>query len=174
MHYHKESGPGTGVYDQSRLGFHFYDKAEDVKRVEIAPVGSTDFVIPPNHPNYRVSMARTFTKPFTVLNYLPHMHFRGKAAKYWAVYPDGTREKLLDVPRYDYDWQLFYEYPEPRKFPAGTRIEVELTYDNSANNPSNPDPTRAVPFGLETTDEMAFGWMYYSYEDVSSPGAADD
>lgn len=165
MHYHKEPGPGTGTYDQSRLGFHFYDKDEAVMPVHIEPVGSTDFVIPPNDPSYIVSMARTFDRPFTILNYLPHMHFRGKAAKYWAVYPDGSSELLLDVPRFDYNWQLYYEYPKPKSFPAGTRIEVELTYDNSVNNPSNPDPNRAVPFGLETTDEMAFGWMFYSYDD---------
>jgi mono/diheme cytochrome c family protein len=171
MHYHKEAGPGTGVYDNSRLGLFFYPKDEKVNPIQIEPIGSTDFEIPPNAPDYTVSMAKTFNQPFRVLNYLPHMHVRGKSALYTAYLPDGTSEKLLDVPSFDYNWQLYYEYPEPRLFPAGTRIEAEFTYDNSTNNPSNPDPNDAVAFGLDTTkDEMAFGWMYYSLENARVTG----
>jgi hypothetical protein len=172
MHYHKESGPGTGVYDTSRLGLYFYGKGEKVKPINIEPVGSVNFEIPPNTANYKVSMARTFDKPFRVLNYLPHTHVRGKASVYTAIYPDGKVEKLLDVPNYDYNWQLYYEYPVPKLFPAGTRIEVEMTYDNTANNPDNPDPNSPIPFGLDTTkDEMAFGWMEYAFEDGSTPNS---
>ncbi len=172
MHYHKESGPGTGVYDTSRLGLFFYPKGEKVKPVNIEPVGSTSFEIPPNTDNYVVSMARTFNKPFRVLNYLPHTHVRGKSAVYTAFLPDGTSEKLLDVPNYDYNWQLYYEYPEPKLFPAGTRIEVEMVYNNSASNPDNPDPNKPVHFGLDTTvDEMAFGWIQYAFEDGSKSGS---
>jgi len=173
MHWHKEAGPGTGMYDSSRLGLFFYpeDQAKDIKPIHIDPIGSTDFTIPPNTDNYVVSMARTFDQPVHILNYLPHMHVRGKAAKYVAFYPDGTKETLLDVPAYDYNWQLSYTYPEPKLLPAGTRVEVEMTYDNTANNPSNPDPNDEVGFGLDTTiDEMAFGWMYYSLEDKGSTG----
>ena len=165
MHYHKEAGPGTGVFDQSRLGFFFYDEAEDIKPINIEPIGSLDFEVPPGQDEWVVGMARTFDRPFRVLNYLPHMHVRGVAAEYNAFYPDGRQEKLLDVPKYDYNWQLYYEYPEPKLFPAGTRIEVKMTFDNSAENPSNPDPNKPIRFGLETTDEMALGWMYYSWED---------
>lgn len=177
MHYHKEPGTGTGCYDQSRLGFFFYPKDAKVKQVHIEPVGSLDFEIPPNKDNWLVGMARTFDRPFTVLNYLPHTHLRGVAAEYTAFYPDGKKEKLLEVPKYDYNWQLSYEYPEPKKFPAGTRIEVKLWYDNTTKNPSNPDPNKAVKFGIETTNEMAFGWMYYSFDDQKqekeeTPGGA--
>ncbi len=174
MHYHKEAGPGTGVYDQSRLGLFFYPKGEALKPIQIEPVGSTDFTIPPNTQDYVVSMARTFDQPVRILNYLPHMHVRGTAAKYTAHYPDGTSETLLDVPVYDYNWQLYYEYPQPKLLPAGTRVECEMTYDNSTNNPSNPDPNKAISFGLDTVqDEMAFGWMYYSIEDKPATGADD-
>lgn len=171
MHYHKEAGPGTGVWDQSRLGFFFYPKDADVKPVNIEPIGSLDFEIPPHQKDWVVGMARTFERPFRVLNYLPHMHVRGVAAKYVAYLPDGTQETVLDVPRYDYNWQLYYEYPEPRLFPAGTRIEVQMTFDNSAENESNPDPNKATRFGLETTDEMALGWMYYSWADTENNAA---
>jgi mono/diheme cytochrome c family protein len=176
MHYHKEAGPGTGVWDQSRIGFFFYPKEEEagLKEILIEPVGSVDFEIPPMEDQWLVGAARTFDRPFRVLNYLPHTHLRGVSAEYVAFLPDGTQEKLLDVPNYDYNWQLYYEYPEPRLFPAGTRIEVKLIYDNSPDNPSNPDPTIPMGFGLETTNEMAFGWMYYSFEDEATPEAADD
>ncbi len=172
MHYHKEAGPGTGVWDRSRLGFFFYPDDADVTEINIEPIGAMDFEIPPGKADWVVGMARTFDRPIRVLNMLPHMHLRGVAAEYTAFYTDGTSESLLDVPRYDYNWQLYYEYPEPRSFPAGTRIEVRLTYDNSTDNLSNPDPTSPTGFGLETSDEMAFGWMYYAWDEGT--GAASD
>lgn len=163
MHYHKEPGPGTGEWDQSRLGFFFYDKDEDVIPISIEPIGELRFEIPPFEKAHVVTMQHTFDKDFRILNMLPHMHLRGVAAKYTAILPDGTSEVLLDVPRYDYNWQLYYEYPEPKEFPAGTTIKVDMTFDNSEENESNPDPSRAVRFGGKTTDEMALGWMYYSW-----------
>lgn len=165
MHYHKEPGPGTGEWDQSRLGLYFYDKDEDVIPINIEPIGNLQFEIPPHAKAHKVAMQHTFDRPFEVLNFLPHMHLRGSAAKYTATYPDGKSEVVLDVPRYDYAWQLYYEYPEPRQFPAGTTIAVEMTFDNSADNPNNPDPEKAIRFGGSTTDEMALGWMAYSWTD---------
>ena len=107
-----------------------------------------------------------FDRDFTVLDYLPHMHVRGVMAKYRAFFPDGHQENLLDVPNYDYNWQLSYDYPEPRSFPAGTTIEVMMEFDNSADNEVNPNPETAIRFGLDTTmDEMALGWMSYSYDE---------
>jgi mono/diheme cytochrome c family protein len=167
MHYHKEAGPGTGEWDQSRLGFFFYDKNADVTPINIEPIGRMDFEIPAYKKDHVVTSQYTFDKPFEVLNFLPHMHLRGSAAKYTATFPDGSEEVLLDVPRYDYAWQLYYEYPEPRQFPAGTTIKVDMTFDNSEENPNNPDPSKNVRFGASTTDEMAFGWMYYSWSDVT-------
>jgi hypothetical protein len=175
MHYNKEPGPGTGVWDHSRLGFFFYPKDQtDIVPINIEPIGSLDFEIPPGQDNWVVGMARTFDRPIRVLNYLPHMHVRGTGATYTAFYPDGTSEKLLEIPTYDYNWQLYYEYPEPKMFPAGTRIEVQMIFDNSINNPSNPDPTVPIRFGIETTtDEMALGWMYYSWADEVPGGSTD-
>lgn len=163
MHYHKEPGAGTGSWDQSRLGLYFYEPGAEVIPINIEPVGDLGFEIPAGAKAHKVNMKHTFDKPFEVLNYLPHMHLRGVAAKYTAIFPDGTEEVVLDVPRYDYNWQIYYQYPEPRKFPAGTTIAVEMTFDNSAENPSNPDPNKNVRFGGKTTDEMALGWMSYSW-----------
>jgi hypothetical protein len=171
MHYNKEPGPGTGFYDQSKIGFFFYPKDAVVREVINAPIGLFDFEIPPGQKEWTVGMAQTFDRPFTVLSLLPHTHVRGVAAEYVAYFPDGRVEQLLDVPNYDYNWQISYEYPEPRHFPAGTRIEVKMRYDNSPENPSNPDPTKAIRFGLETQEEMALGWMQWSWDDEVPSGA---
>ena len=103
------------------------------------------------------------------------MHLRGVAAQYEAHLPNGTVEKLLDVPEYDYNWQIDYEYPKPRSFPAGTRIEAKMTFDNSQNNSSNPDPDKAIRWGLETVNEMAFGFVRYVWDDEEAgPGPSAD
>ncbi|MEK7793145.1 MAG: hypothetical protein AAB353_01375 [Candidatus Hydrogenedentota bacterium] len=172
MHYHKEAGPGTGAYDQSRLGFHFYPKGQEIKPIHIAPIGNMDFEIPPGRAAWTVGMAQSFDKSFKILSYLPHMHLRGVKAEYVAHYPDGKTEHLLDVPAYDYNWQLNYEYAQAKSFPAGTRIEAKMWFDNSTANVSNPDPNKSIRFGIETTAEMALAWMYYTID--GEEGATSD
>jgi hypothetical protein len=87
------------------------------------------------------------------------MHVRGKDAKYVAVYPTGERETLLWVPKYDFAWQTTYQLVTPKLLPKGTRIICTAHFDNSANNPFNPDPTRTVPYGDQTWDEMKNFWF---------------
>ena len=171
MHYFKEAGEGTGFYDQSTIGLHFYPKDQEVIEVTADALGTLDFEIPPGQRTWQVGIARIFERDFSVLSYLPHMHLRGVAAQYVAYFPDGTAETILDVPEYDYNWQLNYEYPEPRPFPAGTRIEVTMTYDNSELNKSNPDPGKSVGFGLETIDEMAFGFINFVWDEAAGAEA---
>ena len=89
------------------------------------------------------------------------MHLRGKAFKYEITYPDGKHEVLLDVPHYDFNWQLAYVLAEPRTVPAGTRIDTTAWYDNSANNKYNPDPTQTVHWGDQTFQEMMIGFFNY-------------
>jgi hypothetical protein len=171
MHYNKEPGPGTGFYDQTEIGFFFYPKDRQIREAITAPISLWDFEIPPGKKEWTVGMAQTFDRPFTVFAMLPHTHVRGVAAEYTAFFPDGRVEQLLEVPKYDYNWQISYEYPEPRHFPAGTRIEVKVLYDNSPENPTNPDPKDAVRFGIETQKEMALGWIQWSWDD-EMPAAA--
>lgn len=164
MHYHKERGPGTGVWDQSQMAFIF-SRTPVRHRVKFDIIRSTNtWEIPPNHPNWEVGAARTFEEPTTILAYLPHMHFRGRGAEYRAFYPDGTEELLLRVPDYDYNWQTIYRYHEPKEVPAGTRIEVSMWYDNSPQRAQQARVVsdRAVGFGLPTTDEMMNGWIGYA------------
>lgn len=165
MHYHKEKGPGTAVDDQSLVALKFAPKNADTKSIHIDAVGNHDFEIPAGNPAWEVGMARTLDRPIRIFELMPHMHLRGSKAIYTAYYPDGKVEKLLDVPRYDFNWQTAYEYKEPKVLPKGTRLEVRMTFDNSTNNPANPDPTKAIRFGGPTTDEMALGWLTYAYAD---------
>ena len=165
MHYHKESGPGTGVWDTSQMAFKF-NKTPVRHRTQLQIIGGGNgFEIPPNHGAWQVGAARTFTEPTTILGYFPHMHFRGSASEYTAFYPDGTEELLLRVAKYDYNWQTMYNYTEPKEIPAGTRVEVKMWYDNTAEKVAlgarfNPD--RAVSYGGPTTDEMMNGWIDFT------------
>jgi len=93
------------------------------------------------------------------LTLTPHMHLRGKSFRYEAEQPDGTREVLLDIPRYDFNWQLRYRLAEPKLLPKGTKLECTAHFDNSAENLANPDPTQAVRWGDQTWEEMMIGYF---------------
>ena len=82
-----------------------------------------------------------------VYNFMPHSHLRGKSGTMSVVYPDGKEEILLNVPKYDFNWQTVYEYKEPKKIPAGSKLVWTFSWDNSTQNPGNPDPTKAVQLG---------------------------
>ena len=166
MHYHKESGPGTGVWDQSYIGVVFHPEDADLQikyRLGGGPanVGNMSFEIPPGHGDWAVGAAHTYTQDTLILSYMPHMHLRGKALVYTAYYPDGTTEVLLDVPRYDFNWQNVYRYQEEKWIPEGTRIEVMAHFDNSEERASSVgfNSERALRFGGPTTDEMMLGWL---------------
>lgn len=165
MHYHKEPGPDTGVWDQSKVAIRFYPEGyEPEHRVLVDPLARFDFVIPPNESDVTYSTTTTFERDSMLLSILPHMHLRGKSARYVAHYPDGTQEELLHVPRYDFNWQTSYDYPadDMKLLPAGTEVEFIATWDNSADNPYNPDPDKTVEFGQPTTAEMMFGFLTYA------------
>lgn len=171
MHYHKEPGPGTGVWDQSMIGFRFWDPENDAPvehQVHWNGISARGYEIPPGAKNWQVGAARTFPDATTLLSFHPHMHLRGHDMKYIAFYPDGTQETLLDVPAYDYDWQTNYIYEQPKLLPAGTRVEVFGHYDNSADNERNPDPSIPVRGGALTTDEMFIGFISYTNTEALS------
>lgn len=165
MHYHKEAGKGTGVWDQSLVGFRFWDEGKDPEiqhYVHRNGIRNRDFEIPPGHPNWEVSAAQTFEHDTTLLSLHPHMHLRGKDARYEIVYPDGRREALLDVPAFDFNWQLDYTFATPKRVPAGSRVEFTVHYDNSPDNIYNPDPTIPMVWGGPTTSEMMIGYVSWS------------
>jgi mono/diheme cytochrome c family protein len=165
MHYHKEAGPGTAVDDQTRGGLVFYQDGEVITHmVETLTQfqNGSNFVIPAGDPNFSHSSTRYFEEDTYLLSTSPHMHLRGKAAKLEIEYPDGEVEVLLDIPNYDFAWQHIYVFKEPFLMPGGSTLRLTFWWDNSADNPHNPDPTRDVPFGLSTTDEMGTGRIFFA------------
>jgi len=160
MHYHKEPGAGTAVWDQSSAAIVFYEPGEIIEHVVSGnDLGMYRFRIPPHDPDYTFSTSYTFENDSQIVWLNPHMHLRGKSALYTITRPGEEPETLLDVPRYDFNWQHTYRFAEPVLAPAGTVVDLTLAWDNSADNPYNPDPTREVGFGQPTTDEMGFGFM---------------
>jgi hypothetical protein len=161
IHYHKEKGPGTGTWDQSMIAIKWHTKP--VKYVvRAAGISSRGWEIPPQNKSWRVGASRLFEQDSMIINMMPHMHLRGKAARYEAIYPNGKREVLLEVPAYDYNWQMTYTYKKPKFIPAGTRLEVSMWFDNSSENAEVPDPDRPVGFGSMTLDEMNIGWTEFA------------
>lgn len=175
MHYHKEPGAGTGMWDQTSVGLKFYPENYEPKyKMEGDPMGNFRFSIPPGDPNYAAKSEFTFAHDARIISFMPHMHLRGKAAEIMAFYPDGSTERLLNVPKYDFNWQTTYEYNDYKFIPEGTRLEMTGWWDNSEENPYNPDPTVAVRWGRPTTSEMMFAWMRYTGVDESAELAGGD
>jgi len=151
---------GTPQKDLSRVGLVFADADEVKKAIVTTKAVEHRFRIPPREDNHRVE-ATSGSLPVDVelLGMMPHMHLRGKSFKYEAVYPDGKKEVLLDVPAYDFNWQTGYVLKEPKTFPAGTRMHCVAHFDNSRFNLLNPDPEKTVTWGDQTWDEMMIGYF---------------
>lgn len=169
MHYTPD---GTERQDRSEIGIVFADPAKIRKTMQSGVVINTDFTIPPGAKNHRVEAMHRFSHDFVLYALAPHMHFRGKAFRYEAIYPNGTREVLLDIPRYDFNWQNNYRFERPKFIPEGTQLRGVARFDNSADNLSNPDPSIAVRWGEQTWEEMMIGFFegVYVSQDLSLPG----
>lgn len=146
--------------DVTSVGFIFA-KEPPREILHMTSVSSQMFRIPPNDPDQEVTECHTFDNAILVTSLTPHMHLRGKSMRYVAHLPDGQEKTLLYVPAYDFSWQLTYQAREPIFLPKGTRVEVIAKFDNSANNPRNPDPSKAIRWGAASETEMMDGWMEY-------------
>jgi hypothetical protein len=172
MHY---TPNGKAVTDRSQVGF-FFREANNPPKYQLRLTALTDFrfEIPPGAKDHATTVTREITRDMLVYNFMPHSHLRGKHGRMSAVFPDGREEILLNVPKYDFNWQTVYEYREPRKIPAGTKLIWTFAWDNSTQNPANPDPTKAVKWGDQTFEEMGIGFMRFRYldEEVGKPAPA--
>lgn len=151
VHYHKSGKPEI---DQTKLGLYFQE-APVKTRARIAWLAALGIKIPAG--DSRATFQQTFVVPndTTLYTVMPHMHKLGKAMKATAVFPDGSKKVLVDVPNWDFNWQLVYTLKEPLHLPKGTKIVLDATYDNSSGNPNNPnDPPKDVRWGEQTSDEM--------------------
>ncbi len=149
---------GTEQNDRCSVGIIFA-KQPPAQVAETNILAKTPLRIPPGAANHKEQLTYTFRDDALVLSFMPHMHLRGVSAKYVAAYPDGRTETLLSVPDYDFNWQSVYRFAEPLRIPKGTKLTWIGHWDNSADNPRNPDPTKEVRWGLQTWDEMQNGWM---------------
>jgi hypothetical protein len=152
---------GTATQDQPAIGFVFADRPP-TERVETGSVTTTSFVIPPGAKRHEVTAVHRFPEPVRLVGFLPHMHLRGVAFRYELHYLDGRRETILDVPRYQFNWQEEYIPQEPIEVPAGAWLRATGWFNNSNANPANPDPTQTVRFGEQTYEEMMVGFFSYA------------
>ncbi len=159
MHY---TPNGSEQVDLSEVGLLFADPQTVRHEVAVGGIYNWQFLIPPRAADYRVDAQEEIKEDRFLYELVPHMHLRGKAFSFTAVYPDGRQEILLDVPRYDFNWQNTYRLAEPKVVPAGTRIDCHAAFDNSENNLLNPDPASEVHWGDQTWDEMMIGSYDYS------------
>jgi len=125
-------------------------------------VFSDEFKIQPYQKNTPAIAQDKITEDVYVHSIFPHMHFRGKQMKITATKPDGSIIELISVPDFDFNWQLVYNYTEPILLPKGTTITAKGVFNNSFQNPLNPDPSKEVTFGYQSSDEMFMGLVNYT------------
>ncbi|MCB1230610.1 MAG: redoxin domain-containing protein [Verrucomicrobiae bacterium] len=151
---------GVAKKERLKMGLKFVENPPRYE-VKTLPLADRKLEIPPGAPNHEEGMSRKAPVDIPVIGFMPHMHTRGKAFRYEVTYPDGEHEILLDIPRYDFNWQLRYELKEPKLIPRGSTVKVTGVFDNSTGNQANPDPTKTVRWGDQTVDEMLIGYMEY-------------
>lgn len=154
---------GTEQVDRTELGLVFADGPAP-HEVHTASAHNNTFAIPPGAFEHEVVGEYTFDRPARLLSFFPHTHARGVAFRYELHRPDGRDELLLDVPVYDFNWQLHYQLARPLDVPAGAVLRATAWYDNTADNPANPDPTARVHFGAQIHEEMMIG--YFNWTDA--------
>ncbi len=159
IHYTTTGKPEKG---QMSVGFR-YAKGKVQKITHFFVLDPRNFAIPPGDAMHRMEEANVIPRDATLLGLFTHMHVRGRDMTFQAHFSDGKSETLLQIPNYNFEWQLGYELS--RKIPAGTKIQAVAHYDNSTFNSYNPDPKRTVPRGDQTYDEMFNGFVFWVYDD---------
>lgn len=160
MHYTPTGHPET---DQTKLGLYFM-KSPPLLELKTGAAATLLLSIPPDEPEYEsdAQVMLSPSKDVWLYELAPHMHYRGSRFKFEAMYPNGTSEVLLSVPKYDFHWQTLYRLAQPKRLPAGTIVRCRGAFDNSPQNPDNPDPGVTVRFGEQTDDEMFIGYLNYA------------
>ncbi|MDI1311402.1 histidine kinase, partial [Prosthecobacter sp.] len=149
---------GKATEDTMRMGLLF-SKTPPKYVIHTTALPNARISIPPGKADHVEVAQRKLPTDVNVMAWMAHMHVRGKAFKFEVTLPDGKTETLLDIPKYDFNWQLRYDYTVPHFLPRGSTVKITAVYDNSAGNPANPDPTKTVRWGQQTFDEMMIGYM---------------
>lgn len=158
---------GQETQDATRVGLWFADEAPEkhFRTYSVSARGGREnnIIIPPGDMNYEMASNHVFEEEVTLYSFRAHMHYRGKSMRAAVIYPDQTREEIINVANYNFGWQPTYRLTEPMVLPAGSRVVVEGAFDNSQYNPGVPDPSVPAVGGLQSWDEMFIG--YFSYTD---------
>ncbi len=147
--------------DRTKIGLIF-SKQPPKERIFNVGLNNTSLTIPPGDPHHRVDTYVTLPNELTLVDITPHMHFRGSGFALEATYPDGQVESLVDVPHYEFNWQMTYSLAQPKVLPKGTKLHMTAYYDNSPNNKYNPDPTKQIYWGEQSWEEMITGFMDFA------------
>lgn len=154
---------GKEERDRITVGFHDYAGKTPPKPVKMRLIGRGDsLTIPPRVKDYEASHETLFVRPVSIIGVYPHMHLRGTWMKVLSREPGKREEVLFSAPDYDFFWATWYRFLAPRRLPAGSKLVLRGSYDNSKANPKNPDPARAVPFGWSLLDEMFGARIFYT------------
>jgi hypothetical protein len=167
LHYTTNGSPQT---DQTEIGLYLL-KEKPPLRYESVPVLDQSFEIRPGDPHAQAQATYSFKEAATLHSVTPHMHLRGRTMKFETLYPNGRREIIASIPRYDFNWQLTYKLAQPKKIPAGTWALLSGSWDNSSRNPANPDPRKTVHWGDQSFDEMFLGWYNVTWDNTTGAAA---
>jgi hypothetical protein len=158
MHYTPD---GTERVDRTKIGFVFA-KNPPKERVFDVGLNNNSLRIPPGAAHHRVDTYVTLPRELRLVAITPHMHLRGSGFALEATYPTGETQSIVDVPHYDFHWQMLYSLAEPLLLPSGTKLHMTAYFDNSPNNPNNPDPAKEIFWGEQSWDEMITGFMDFA------------
>ncbi len=159
MHYHKN---GRKEKDRSRIGLHFAKKPV-TQRLDWLELINYAFSIPPGKERHKVTARHTLRSNVVARSIMPHMHLLGREARVEATFPDGEKKTLIEIKDWDFNWQDTYHFKEPLKLPKGTKLYLEMIYDNSTKNPNNPrNPPKSVGWGEQTSDEMCIAFLSFT------------
>jgi mono/diheme cytochrome c family protein len=168
MHY---TSYGKATTDRSKIGLKFTKTAPKTILNTMALINAS-LSIPPGAADYTIDNTMTFNRETVIYSLIPHTHVRGTGWHYEAIYPDGRKEVILNVPKYDFNWQHEYIFAEPLRMPAGSKLYAKAWYDNSTRNKSNPDPTKTVTWGDQTWEEMMYTSITFFMPPAPAPTAA--
>ncbi len=155
MHY---TPNGEKATDLSYCGVKFIDRKDVKQEIIGTEVMTSRFRIRKNDPSFEVTAHKPIEEDIKLVTLTPHMHLRGKSFRYIARIPGQEPKVLLDVPKYDFNWQLRYELKEPVLLPKGSTLTCIAKYDNSEGNPNNPNPNKEVRWGDQSWEEMMIGF----------------
>jgi len=158
---------GKAVTDKSQIGLYFYDK-EPKMIMRTRVISDPTIQIAPNAERHKERAYMVFDREALLYGAFIHAHYRGNGSQLHIQYPDGALKLLIAVPKYDFNWQRDYDFAEPVRVPAGSKLIATYTYDNSKRNPANPDSSRTVPWGSQSWDEMLYTQLRFRWTDETA------